>query len=302
METDNLPLAGILLIDKSPGMTSHDVVGIVRRAFRPQKVKVGHAGTLDPDATGLLIVCIGSATRLADMLADRGKVYQARFQLGTTTLTEDSSGAILSQSDASAITEEAVLSVLSSLTGDIQQVPPMVSALHHEGKRLYDLARQGIEVERAARTIAIHRIDLLDFHPGENATGEFVVACGKGTYVRTICADLGAKLGVGGHMTELRRLSIGDFVVEDAITLDQLDAQVVAKRLIPSADAVSFLPLRRLTAEERADVLHGKSVPIGEAERAEWVRLVDESGELVALAQPEGDLLLPRKVLASAEG
>ncbi len=310
---DNLPqikpISGILNIDKAPGMTSHDVVGRVRRILREggwgKSVKVGHAGTLDPDATGVLLVCLGGATRLADLLAGQGKVYRAEFRLGATTTTEDASGEVTGEWDASPIMRGDVVGVLESLTGTIEQIPPMVSAVHHEGRRLYELARQGIEVERAARTIVVDKIELLRFEGGvSRPEGEMRVACGKGTYVRTLCADLGARLGVGGHMTVLRRLKVGTFDAEDALPVDALSGDAVQAHMISASQAVSFLPLCDLTEGEFEDVLHGRAIYRDDHAElwhgAEWVRLVNSAGELVALAVPgESGLLYPKKVLTS---
>ena len=302
------PLSGVLNVDKATGMTSHDVVGRVRRILREggwgKSVKVGHAGTLDPDATGVLLVCLGGATRLADLLAAQGKVYQAEFRLGATTSTEDASGEKTGEWDASSITQADVEQALESLIGTIEQIPPMVSAVHHNGRRLYELARQGIEVERAARSIVVDKIDLRRFKSGvSRPDGEMLVECGKGTYVRTLCADLGARLEVGGHMTALRRLSVGVFDVKDALPVDALSAESLQARIIGASQAVSFLPMCSLTEAEMEDVLHGRAVHRdNQAELwhgAEWVRLVDSAGELIALASPEGGLLRPKKVLIS---
>jgi len=174
---------GVLNIDKPAGMTSHDVVARVRRIAHLKRV--GHAGTLDPDATGVLLVCLGAATRISDFLADEGKQYWATLALGVTTTTEDASGEVLTKSDASHLTEADLAAVLPRFLGDVSQIPPMVSAVHHEGRRLYELAREGITVERAARTIRIAALVMADFMPGEVATATLDIACGKGTYIRT---------------------------------------------------------------------------------------------------------------------
>jgi tRNA pseudouridine55 synthase len=308
MTQDSSEICGVVPIDKASDMTSHDVVGMVRRVFRPAKIKVGHAGTLDPDATGLLLVCIGSATRLADLLADRGKVYHAGFVLGVATSTEDASGEVSAEQDASRVTESDVLQALTGLTGDIQQVPPMVSALHHEGRRLYDLARQGIEVERAARPVTVESIDLVKFAPGRRAQGDFIVSCGKGVYVRTLCADLGKILGVGGHMSTLRRLSIGDFNISNVLPTSEITRDSILEHLVPAAEAVSFLPIHMITEQEKVDILHGRAILSGKSTvvsyEAEWIRLVDRSGELIALAtfNEDAECLWPKKVLGSHPG
>src|SRR5579862_5681615 len=199
-------------------MTSHDVVGRVRRIAGQRRV--GHAGTLDPDATGVLLVCLGQATRLADLLADQGKAYRATLILGVATSTEDSSGEVLSDADSSHITQAMLGAILPRFTGEIMQVPPMVSAVHHQGRRLHEIAREGKTVERAARPVTVEEITLESFTPGRHPQAVLMVRCRKGTYVRTLCADIGAALGVGGHMAALARLSIGAFDLAVAVPLD----------------------------------------------------------------------------------
>ena len=211
---------GVLNVDKPAGMTSHDVVGRIRRLAHLKRV--GHAGTLDPDATGVLLVCLGQATRLADYLADEGKAYRATVALGATTTTEDASGEVLTRADASHLTENDLAGILPQFVGDIAQTPPMVSAVHHEGKRLYELARQGITVARAARIVHIESLVLESFTPGASAQATLEIECGKGTYIRTLCADLGATLGTGGHMASLCRTRVGAFTLETAVPLGDL--------------------------------------------------------------------------------
>ncbi len=285
---------GILNIDKPAGMTSHDVVGRVRRVAHLKRV--GHAGTLDPDATGVLLVCLGVATRLADYLAAEGKAYRAVLALGATTTTEDASGEVLTRVDASQVTEADLAGLLPRFIGEIAQVPPMVSALHHEGKRLYELARQGITVERVARTITIERLVLSDFRPGISATATLDVACGKGTYIRTLCADLGAALGVGGHMAALRRTRIGAFGIETAIALEDLTPENIAASLVSPSEALAHFPLFRLTLESEAhDIAHGRSLLCTLPEAA-VVRIVDAENSLLALGRTDGERLHPFKV------
>jgi tRNA pseudouridine55 synthase len=290
-------LSGVLAVDKAAGMTSHDVVGLVRRAFKPVKIKVGHAGTLDPDATGLLLVCIGGATRVADLLADQGKVYRTEFVLGAATSTEDSSGAIVSETSAASVTEREVSGVLETMVGHVDQIPPMVSAVHHEGRRLYELARQGIEVERAPRRIRIDRIELARFEPGERATGEMVVECGKGAYVRTLCADLGARLAVGGHMSALRRLRIGAFDLAGALPVGELSCESVIAHLVAPSEAASFLPRRIVEGGGPREIAAGDIQ--GADHPSHWIRVVSAGGELLALATrgETGAVLQPKKVL-----
>jgi tRNA pseudouridine55 synthase len=230
---------GVLNIDKPAGMTSHDVVARVRRALRTKRV--GHAGTLDPDATGVLVVAVGQATRLLPFLPTEPKEYVARLLLGVATTTEDASGEVTAEADASAVIEEALRAVLPRFIGEIQQVPPMVSAVHHEGRRLYELAREGVTVERQARTVTVHTIEPSDFAPGPRAEATLRVVCGGGTYIRTLCADIGAALGGGlpAHMKTLRRTRVGLFRLADALPLDRLEEEG-ASALLPVERALDL--------------------------------------------------------------
>lgn len=288
---------GVLNIDKPAGMTSHDVVGRIRRLAHLKRV--GHAGTLDPDATGVLLVCLGQATRLADYLAAEGKEYRATLALGMTTMTEDASGEMLTRADASHVTEQDLNRILPRFVGDIAQTPPMVSAVHHEGRRLYQLAREGITVERAARTIHIDSIALINFTPGESATATLEVTCGKGTYIRTLCADLGAALGVGGHMASLRRTRVGAFSVEAAAPLADLTEESLPDLLASSSDALGQMPAHHVTDEAEMDaVRHGRALP-STLLPTSVVRLLNAQGELIALGRADGERLHPFKVFAN---
>lgn len=284
---------GVLNIDKPAGMTSHDVVARVRRVAKLKRV--GHAGTLDPDATGVLLVCLGTATRLSDYLADEGKAYSATLALGATTTTEDASGDMLTRTDAGGVTRADLAAVLPRFVGDIQQIPPMVSAVHHQGKRLHELAREGIVVERQARTIRIDRIQLLDFSPGEAAAATLEVECGKGTYIRTLCADIGAALGVGGHMAALRRTRVGAFTADAATPLEALTPEALPGLLVPPADALARLPSRTATDTERGDISHGRALASA-LPPGTLARVLDGDGALLALARADGERLLPFKV------
>ena len=286
---------GVLNIDKPAGMTSHDVVARVRRVAKLKRV--GHAGTLDPDATGVLLVCLGTATRLSDYLAGEGKAYAAVLALGATTTTEDASGEVLTQTDAGHLQREDLEAVLPRFIGDIQQIPPMVSAVHHEGKRLYELARAGITVERQARTIRIDALTLGDFTPGALATATLTVECGKGTYIRTLCADLGATLGVGGHMASLRRTRVGAFTADAAVPLDALALEALPGLLTSPADALGRLPSHTATEAETVDIAHGRA--LASALPAETVvRVLGSEGVLIALARADGERLHPFKVFS----
>ena len=289
---------GVLNIDKPAGMTSHDVVARVRRIAKLKRV--GHAGTLDPDATGVLLVCLGMATRLSDFLAEEGKEYSAKLALGVTTTTEDGSGEVLTQTDAGHLTHEALAGLLPSFVGDISQIPPMVSAVHHEGKRLYELARQGVTVERAARTIRIDGIKLVNFTPGPIAYASLDVSCGKGTYIRTLCADLGAALGVGGHMAILRRTRVGGFRVEAATPLDKLTEETLPGLLVSSANALAEMPTHLLANEsELTDIQHGRALH-SDLSPETVAKIVDAHGELLALGRADGEQLRPFKVFPAS--
>ncbi len=284
---------GVLNIDKPAGMTSHDVVARVRRLARLKRV--GHAGTLDPDATGVLLVCLGPATRIADFLADEGKSYRATLALGRTTTTEDASGAVLIEADTGDVTEQQLRETLSRFVGDILQVPPMVSAVHHDGKRLYELARQGVTVERAARPVSVRRVSLVDFSPGAAARATIEVDCGKGTYIRTLCADIGQALGVGGHMAALRRTRIGAFSVEASTPLAEIDEANVQGLLTRPSAALATLPFQEVTDDQEEDIRHGRSLPTA-LTPGTVARIVTAADLLLALGRADDGRLQPFKV------
>ena len=226
------PFDGILLVDKPTGWTSHDVVAKVRGHFRLNKV--GHGGTLDPMATGLLVLLIGRATKCSSNIMDGDKTYSATIQLGRTTTTQDIEGEILNESDPSAVTEEQIKTALLAFTGEIQQLPPMVSAIKKDGVALYKLARKGIEIERETRAVHIHRCDIAHF---KNPFTDIVVKCSKGTYVRTLAHDLGKALGCGGCLSALRREASGPLHIDQAHTLDDILTEtretLIERTLIP---------------------------------------------------------------------
>jgi len=209
---------GILNINKPVNMTSHDVVQCIRRLIKQKKV--GHAGTLDPQAGGVLVLLLGKATKLAQSIQSDSKEYRASMRLGVNTTTQDAWGEIIETKSKFNLQKEEVEKVLLGFKGEINQIPPMFSALHSQGKRLYELARQGKEIERLPRKVKIFEIKLLDFVPPAELT--FKVTCSSGTYIRTLCADIGKILGVGGHLTSLQRIRSGRFKIEDAIDLSDL--------------------------------------------------------------------------------
>ncbi|MBP7276263.1 MAG: tRNA pseudouridine(55) synthase TruB [Kiritimatiellae bacterium] len=208
---------GILLADKPSGLTSHDVVDRVRRHFGFRKV--GHGGTLDPMATGLLVLLIGRGTKVSARIMSSDKTYEGEMLLGVATSTEDVDGETLETRDASAVTREALEAEMAARTGDLMQTPPMVSAVKKQGVPLYKLARKGREVEREPRLIHVYEFTLLDFQPPR---ARFRLRCTKGTYVRTLCADIGRAIGCGAHLSALRRTRSGDYLVADAVPLDTM--------------------------------------------------------------------------------
>lgn len=217
---------GVVNIKKEKGYTSHDVVAKLRGIVGQKKI--GHTGTLDPDATGVLPVCLGKATKLCDMLTDKSKTYETVLLLGKTTDTQDISGMILSEGPIDEIDNDAVIKCIGEFVGDYLQVPPMYSALKVNGKKLYELAREGIEIERKARPVVIYEINILDV---DLPRVRMEVHCSKGTYIRTLCHDIGQKLGCGGCMEELIRTKVSRFQIEDSLTLDQVAAYKAEGRL-----------------------------------------------------------------------
>ena len=215
---------GVIVINKPQGITSHDVVSFVRRKFRMRRV--GHAGTLDPLATGVLIILVGRATKLFSRFESFDKAYRATLKLGMVTHTADIHGNVLFEKSCDAVTQEQVESVIAKFTGDIEQTPPMVSAVKVKGKRLYNLARQGIEVERKPRKIHINLLRLVKFF---SPLVEFYVECSKGTYVRQLAHDIGEALGCGACITQIERTKVGPFAIQEAVTLEDLNESHVRR-------------------------------------------------------------------------
>ena len=237
----NSDFDGILLIDKHAGCTSHDIVSMVRRRLGMKGV--GHAGTLDPMATGLLVILVGRATKVSQYLMSLDKVYEGSFILGVETNTQDSEGEVMKTSPVPQISAEELQKRMAEFIGDQYQTPPMFSAKKVNGVPLYKMARKGEEVERQPRFLRVSKFELLNF---ESPRADFLLHCSKGTYVRTICNDLGAKIGCGAHMCALRRTESNKFNVKDAITIAQLDAMPLSEiksRLIPVASAVPSFAL-----------------------------------------------------------
>jgi len=229
---------GVLVVDKSAGMTSHDVVDRIRRVAGTRRV--GHTGTLDPSATGVLVLCLGRATKLVSPLQAGTKTYGAVVRLGVTTASDDLDGEVLATRPATHLTEDTVCSALGTFQGDLDQVPPMVSAIRIDGERLHTLARRGEIVDRPARRVHIESIMLDHFTPGDQAEVGFLVSCSAGTYVRSIARDLGELLDVGGALASLRRLANGPFVAAEAVTIEALEAdpEELDRRLLTPLDAL----------------------------------------------------------------
>jgi tRNA pseudouridine55 synthase len=275
--------SGILLVDKPGGMTSHDVVSRARRALGTRKV--GHAGTLDPMATGLLLLGIDSATRLLTYLVGLDKEYSATIRLGVATDTDDAEGSVTATTDASAVGRPAIDDAILALTGEIAQVPSSYSAVKVDGRRSYDRARAGEEVVLAPRSVTISRFEVIDERRGTGLDGagfvdlDVVVACSSGTYIRALARDLGTALGVGGHLTALRRTSIGGFVILDAVGIDAID---VAALRPPAAIAAQLFPTVTLDPSQAVDLTHGKRVPLSIAD-APVVAAVTADGRLAGM-------------------
>ncbi len=235
---------GLLPFRKPLGITSRRALDIVRRHLGQKRA--GHAGTLDPEAEGLLLICLGRATRLVDTIHELPKTYVAGLKLGVSSDTQDATGTITNETNCAHITQDDLQNILDSFTGVIKQLPPMFSACHHNGQRLYDLARQGIEVQREAREVTIHSLRLLKFSAGNPAEASIEIECSSGTYIRTLCHDIGDALGCGGLMSSLVRTSIGPFHIDQALTEEQLDdnwqnALIHTERLLPELyPTVSF--------------------------------------------------------------
>ena len=281
---------GIINVYKEKGFTSHDVVAKLRGIVGQKKI--GHTGTLDPDATGVLPVCLGKATKLCDLLTDKNKTYEAVLLLGKTTDTQDITGEVLEEKSTEALTEEKVREAIEGFIGDYEQIPPMYSALKVNGKKLYELAREGKVIERKARPVKILDIQILEINLPKV---RMEVSCSKGTYIRTLCHDIGEKLGCGGCMESLMRTRVSTFRIEDAKTLDEIETLKqegkLAELLVP-IDAM-FLSYPKITVKDdwKAFAKNGNPLDLkmlkeacGQNEETQ-VRLYDESGKFIAIYQ-----------------
>lgn len=287
---------GVLLLDKASGLTSNDALQKARRLF--SAAKGGHTGTLDPMATGLLPLCFGEATKFSADLLDADKTYEAELKLGVTTDTGDAEGQVLTTSEA-AVSIADVERLLPRFTGPIKQIPPMHSALKRDGRPLYELARQGIEVEREARDVTIHALEILGL---DGDVLRLRVSCSKGTYIRVLAADIGQMLGCGAHLTALRRTRVGDLVLERSVTLSQLEMQDEAQRvvhLLPVDALLQSLPAVHVAADEANRFSHGNPValPAGFLGKIR----VYADGRLLGVGEPgPGGLLWPKRLVQLA--
>jgi tRNA pseudouridine55 synthase len=291
------PFDGLLVIDKPGGITSRTAVDRAQGWF-PRGTRIGHTGTLDPLATGVLVLCVGMATRLAEYVQRMPKVYRAGILLGATSDTDDADGVITPTPDALAPPRERIEQELAAFVGKIAQVPPAYSAAKVTGRRAYQLARKGQQVLLKPRLVTIERIDILDYaYPRL----DILVRCGKGTYIRSLARDLGKSLGCGGYIASLRRLEIGEFTEADAIALGADPAQA-RQRLLPPQHALKDMMAVTLSRPEAIRLLQGQriAVPTRPAESSsEEFMVIDDAGRLIAIATVVAGMLIPSKVLAA---
>ncbi|MGF9737022.1 tRNA pseudouridine(55) synthase TruB [Priestia megaterium] len=301
---------GVLVLHKPAGLTSHDCVFKVRKLLRTKKV--GHTGTLDPDVTGVLPICIGRATKIVEYLTGATKTYEGEVTLGFSTTTEDSSGEVVEEKKVEdSFSRAQIEEVLSSMTGELQQVPPMYSAVKVKGKKLYEYARQGIEVERPVRTIHIYSFELLDDRStfeGEQISFKFRVTCSKGTYVRTLAVMIGEALGYPSHMSYLQRTGSGQFSLEDCVTFEDIERAVeeetITKKLHSIEEALNHLPKLQISDTLAEKVKNGAVLPCTEDEELKkepFFLMINSAGKCLAIyAQhpTKKHLMKPVKVLA----
>lgn len=286
---------GFLNINKPSGMTSHDVVAKIRRALKLKKI--GHAGTLDPLATGVLVLCLGKATRLSEYAMSSIKRYRARVFLGAVTDTYDAEGEIQEQIDASHLTHNDVENALAMFVGDIEQLPPIYSAIKQGGRKLYELARAGESIERNLRPVTISQIKLIEWSPPEFAID---VVCSSGTYIRSLAFDIGQFLGVGAYLSGLVRTASGQFRVENAVSMEAiLTDENWRSHLIPADSVIADYPALYLDAATTTDVICGRSIEIVERLDMDLVRAYNSEGEFIALVKPVSGRLQPHKVFVS---
>ncbi|MEW6522154.1 MAG: tRNA pseudouridine(55) synthase TruB [Bacillota bacterium] len=288
-----MTVSGVLNVLKPPGLTSHDVVAYLRKLTGERRA--GHTGTLDPLAAGVLPVCLGKATRLAEYLAAAAKDYRAEMILGLTTDSGDTEGHVLSRRDAGSIRAPELERALAAFRGEIRQVPPALSAVKVDGLRSYQRVRQGIPVEPTVRTVAVYRLELVEFLPGSSSRARLDIGCSKGTYVRSLCRDIGEALGCGAALGWLLRTRSGRFRLEEAWTLEELAAGW-QDALVSPAQAVDHLPFVRVSGMDAYRVRHGQA-PQMSVDGHGPVRVLDDDEGLVAMGEVTEGRLKLRKVL-----
>ena len=298
MDKDQLKnvVSGVLVVDKPIGLTSHDVVQIIRRGTGIRRA--GHTGTLDPRASGVLVILVGPAVRLSEYVSASDKRYQATIRLGSSTDTYDAEGTVTATQPLEDISEDKFFDILQTFVGEIEQVPPPYSAVKVKGRKAYEMARLGEEVDLEPRIIQVYSLDILEWAPPEVVID---VYCSSGTYVRSLANDLGKALGTGAHLIGLRRTKSGRFTLRDAVPLRRLkesfDAGDWYKYLIPAADALGDWPMVELDADQVELIRHGHRV-LAEPESTGWARGISQQGDLVALLQHDEETgeWQPRKV------
>jgi tRNA pseudouridine55 synthase len=299
-------VSGILLLDKPIGMSSNQALQRAKWLFGA--AKAGHTGSLDPLATGVLPLCFGEATKFSQYLLDADKFYESTFCLGASTETGDAEGPVLSEADASSITQAQLEAALEGFRGPIEQLPPMYSAVKYGGTPLYKLARAGQEVERRVRHVTVSSLELLDYRSATRAEVDVRIACTKGTYIRSIATDLGEQLGVGGHVTALRRTGVGPFALSESVPmtlLEELQASAGASALDallkPMEDALGHLPLLHLSESSGFYLQQGQAVLVPNAPRDGMVRVALKTGEFLGLGEVLDDgRVAPRRLVVSA--
>ncbi|WP_283746818.1 tRNA pseudouridine(55) synthase TruB [Bacillus cereus] len=301
-------MEGVVLLHKPKGMTSHDCVFKLRKILREKRI--GHTGTLDPDVTGVLPICVGRATKIAQFLTSETKTYEGEVTLGFSTTTEDASGEVVEKQDVNrVITRKEVEEVLAELTGTIEQMPPMFSAVKVNGKKLYEYARTGQEVERPVRTITIHEFVLLDereVFEGENISFRFRVTCSKGTYVRTLAVMIGEKLGFPSHMSHLVRTASGEFLLEDCISFEEIEENVqngtVESIFISIDEALSKFPKMVVDEKQAEKIKNGMFLKNELETTAPFITVFDKNDRCLAIYEhhpKHPGMLKPMKVLVN---
>ncbi|MCW9131005.1 tRNA pseudouridine(55) synthase TruB [Bacillus paramycoides] len=301
-------MEGVVLLHKPKGMTSHDCVFKLRKILREKRI--GHTGTLDPDVTGVLPICVGRATKIAQFLTSETKTYEGEVTLGFSTTTEDASGVVVEKQDVTrVITRKEVEEVLAELTGTIEQMPPMFSAVKVNGKKLYEYARAGQEVERPVRTITIHEFVLLDereVFEGENISFRFRVTCSKGTYVRTLAVMIGEKLGFPSHMSHLVRTASGEFLLEDCISFEEIEENVqngtVESIFISIDEALSKFPKMVVDEKQAEKIKNGMFLKNELETTAPFITVFDKNDRCLAIYEhhpKHPGMLKPMKVLVN---